>query len=399
MDRPSVFCRASAGKGLVLAAAFIYLIGCSRGDVIRAARIAATGDAAAARRAAAEKMVGYAANPASLERDLRHFEAMLAAFRRLINGTWGKDEAREPTPKKYVKYTQNYLSRATVDFDAGLVTVETLDGENPGESLHAAVVTTVLTPEDPRAVDLYSSEPVKLGEEPFLYGLVKDFDGKNIRWSWRAGRFADRLMKTGRESRQIRVGGKTKTVRFVRFPLVSERFHLRARKYKPHVERYGRRYGVSANLIYAVIKTESDFNPFAVSTAPAFGLMQIVPGTAGADVYRFLYNKSGRPTRDALLEPKVNILYGTAYLHLLEDRYLAGIENPVSREYCVIAAYNTGAGNVLRTFDRHRDRAPSKINAMDPMTVYRTLKSRLPSDEGRRYLVKVLEAKKDFVKF
>jgi membrane-bound lytic murein transglycosylase C len=127
--------------------------------------------------------------------------------------------------------------------------------------------------------------------------------------------------------------------------------------------------------------------------------MQIVPATAGADVYRYLHRRKGRPTKDALLEPKINILYGTTYLHMLEAQYLAGIENPVSREYCIIAAYNAGAGNVLKTFHSDRSRAPSKINALPALEVYRTLRTRLPSSEGRRYLVKVLEAKKDFVRF
>jgi membrane-bound lytic murein transglycosylase C len=248
-------------------------------------------------------------------------------------------------------------------------------------------------------VDLYSAEPVKLGEEPFLYGLVKDFEGKNIRWSWRAGRFADRLIKTDLRQRQIHAGKEEKPVRFVQFSMAADRFHIRAERYRSHVAQYSERYGVSPNLIYAVMKTESNFNPFAVSAAPAFGLMQIVPSTAGADVYHFLHGKSGRPTRDALMEPKVNILYGTAYLHLLQDHYLKQIEHPVSREYCVIAAYNAGAGSVLNTFDKDRNRAPSTINAMPPLEVYRALRSRLPSAEGRRYLAKVLEAKKDFVKF
>ena len=353
----------------ILVAALFYLLGCSRGDVIRAARIAASGDLAAVEQAAAEKAVGYATNPKSLERDIRNFEALLEAFRRLITGEWGEEEAREPTPKTYVKYTQNYRSRATVDFDAGIVTVETLDTQKPEKSLHTAVVTTVLTPEDPRAVDLYSAKPVKLGEEPFLYGLVKDFEGKDIRWSWRAGRFADQLIEKKLKKRKILAGGKAKTVTLVRFPLTPDRFHVRAKKYKPHVERYGKRYGLSQNLIYAVIQTESDFNPFAVSTAPAFGLMQIVPSTAGADVYQFLHNKSGRPTRDDLFEPKTNILYGSTYLHMLDTQYLAEIDNPVSREYCVITAYNAGAGNVLKTFHSDRSRASSEINGMSPLEV------------------------------
>ena len=85
---------------LLLAAALVYLAACSRGDVMRAAKIAATGDMAAAQQAAAEKAAGYAADPGALKRDIHRFESLLEAFRRLIGGTWGEDEVREPAPKR-----------------------------------------------------------------------------------------------------------------------------------------------------------------------------------------------------------------------------------------------------------------------------------------------------------
>ncbi|MBC8392581.1 MAG: lytic murein transglycosylase, partial [Deltaproteobacteria bacterium] len=62
-------------------------------------------------------------------------------------------------------------------------------------------------------------------------------------------------------------------------------------------------------------------------------------------------------------------------------------------------AYNTGAGNVLRTFDKDRDRAPKKINNLSPLEVFNTLRAKLPSQETRRYLAKVMDAKKSFVSF
>ena len=65
----------------------------------------------------------------------------------------------------------------------------------------------------------------------------------------------------------------------------------------------------------------------------------------------------------------------------------------------MIAAYNAGAGNVLRAFDHDRDRAPEKINELAPLQVYKTLRSKLPGHEARRYLVKVMEAQKQFVNF
>ena len=377
----------------------MILLGCSRGDVVRVARIATTGDVAAVQGMARDKAISYATDPKSLERDIKRFTALVEKFRKAVEAVWGRKEAKEPKPKEYVKYTQNYLSRASVDFDKGIVTVETLDQAEPLKSLRNAIVTTLLTPDDPRAVDLYSAKTIKLGETPFLLDEVRDLEDRPIRWGWRAERFAEHLVNNALKTRKAKTSGKTQTVHFVTISMVKDHHQIRARKYKPLVEQYANRFTVSRNLIYAIIKTESDFNPYAVSNAPAFGLMQIVPATAGRDVHQFLNKKSGLPSKQFLFTPKNNIQYGTAYLHLLNYKYLDEIQDPVSREYCVIAAYNTGAGNVLRTFDKDRDRAPKKINNLSPLEVFNTLRAKLPSQETRRYLAKVMDAKKSFVSF
>lgn len=382
---------------LALAFTLLGLGACGAGDAARIARIAATRDVTSAGTMAAEKAAGYAVNPKSLAADLKVFKKRLEAFRKAVRGIWGEDEAAEPEPKVYVKYVNNYLSRARVDFDKGLVTVETLDPEKPLERLKSAVVTTVLTPRDPRAVDLYSAGEVELGETPFLFGEVKDFEGKDIRWAWRAGRFADMLIGRGVAERAVEAGDHARKVWSVSFPLVADHLQVRAAKYRRIIEAGAQRFGVSRNLIFAVIKTESDFNPFAVSSARALGLMQVVPESAGSEVYEFLNGKPGLPSRDFLLDPENNIEYGAAYLHLLEDRHLAGIADPLSREYLVIAAYNTGPGNALRVFSRDRDKARAGVNALSPLGVYEKLKTDLPYAETRRYLDKVLAAKKEFV--
>ncbi len=378
------------------------MVGCSKGDMVRMARIATTGDVASARQMAADKAFKYAADPKSLERDIKRFREDFAKiienFRKAVVGVWGGKEVKESKPKEYVKYTQNYLSRASVDFDKGVITVETLDQKDALKSLKNAIVTTLLTPDDPRAVDLYSAKTIKLGQTPFLYSEVMDHENQYIRWAWRAERFADYLIKNRLQARQIKDGSIMKTVHYVTVTMVKDHLQVRAKKYSPHVGRFAKNFSVSKNLVFAIIKTESDFNPYAVSNAPAFGLMQIVPTSAGKDVHRF-FNKSGIPSRRFLFNPENNIQYGTAYLHLLNYKYLDGIQDPVSREYCVIAAYNTGAGNVLRTFDKDRDRAPKKINNLSPLEVFNTLRAKLPYQETRRYLAKVMDAKKSFVSF
>jgi len=384
-------------KRLILILLILPLMAsCSRYDAVRIARAAASGNPAAAAEALArDKALGYATHPEAIAGDINQFKELIDDFITSVQGVWGEDDTRIPLPKEYVKYTHNYLSRASVDFDTGIITVETIDQQRPLTSLKNAIVTTMLTPGDPRAVDLYSAKTVKLGETPFLLGEVKDNENRNIRWAWRAERFADHLIKTDLRTRTI----KGKTARYVSIPMTRDHLSIRAHKYKALVEASAERFNVSKNLIYAIMKVESDFNPFAISSAMAIGLMQVVPTTAGSDVYQFLHDKKGYPSRESLYNPPTNIAYGTAYLHLLQNRFLKGIDDPVSREYCMIAGYNGGPGAVLRTFDKDRKRAPSRINNMPPNQVYDTLRSSLPHAETRRYLGKVLEAKKEFVNF
>ena len=91
---------------------------------------------------------------------------------------------------------------------------------------------------------------------------------------------------------------------------------------------------------------------------------------------------------------------GTAYLNVLTASELEAITDPVSREYCVISAYNTGPGNVLRTFggsSKNRDGALARINGLSAHAVYDTLRRQLPYAETRQYLQKVVGFRKEFI--
>ena len=76
---------------------------------------------------------------------------------------------------------------------------------------------------------------------------------------------------------------------------------------------------------------------------------------------------------------------------------LEAVDHNVSREYCVIAAYNTGAGNVFRTFSRNRTEAVNQINSLQPSAVYDQLRKSLPYEETRNYLGKVTGYRRAFV--
>ncbi|GAL02495.1 membrane-bound lytic murein transglycosylase E [Photobacterium aphoticum] len=164
----------------------------------------------------------------------------------------------------------------------------------------------------------------------------------------------------------------------------------RAKNYMPYIYAESDKHELPAPLVLAIMHTESHFNPKAKSHVPAYGLMQIVPTTAGHDVNKLFRGKDKPMKPSELYNPKINIETGTAYLKILEGRYLRGIENEESATYAVIAAYNTGSGNVAKAFGERSVRAAiNKINTMTPNQVYHHLMANLPYEETRNYLEKV----------
>lgn len=167
----------------------------------------------------------------------------------------------------------------------------------------------------------------------------------------------------------------------------------RAEKYVGFAEKESRIFNIPAALVMAIMHSESAFNPRAKSAVPAYGLMQIVPRTAGHDVNRMLRNIDKPMYKKDLYVPAINVETGTAYLNILDKRYLKAINDPRSRLYCTIAAYNTGAGNVARVFNRNGSRnikqAAGVINQLSPDQVYQRLLAKLPYDETKHYLRRV----------
>lgn len=350
-----------------------------------------------------ERTDAYQRDPEALIRDLRavqrDFEAVMTALTGNVRKTWGEKEIKVPEQKRYVKYTQNYMSRAIVDFDGGTVIVETLDDHTPQDSLKHAIVTTFLTPHDPRAVDLFSDKAISLtsDKEPYLLGLIVDHKGNPVRTPEIAEQFADYLIEHQTKTRIVDQNGTPKTALYTTVPMVSNFSNRQAEKYRPLVTKFADQYRISSSLVFAVIRTESNFNPFAVSSAPAYGLMQLVPTSGGRDAYRKAKGKDTVPSRDYLFDPENNVELGTAYLNVLSYNQLEQIENTVSREYCVISAYNTGTRNVFKAFSSDSGTAINQINGLQPPAVYDRLRGHLPYQETRDYLTKVVAFRKQFV--
>jgi membrane-bound lytic murein transglycosylase C len=145
------------------------------------------------------------------------------------------------------------------------------------------------------------------------------------------------------------------------------------------------------------MRTESNFNPFAVSGAPAYGLMQLVPTSGGRAAMKRAQGLDQTPTPEYLYDPEHNIELGTAYLAVLGNNEFHAIDKLDSRDYCVIAAYNTGPRNVTRTFGSDRNAALASINGLEPAALLEQLRSNLPSEETRQYVVKVTGYRRQFV--
>jgi len=101
----------------------------------------------------------------------------------------------------------------------------------------------------------------------------------------------------------------------------------RADAFDEAIQEHSAAHGVSPDLVRAVIQVESAFNPTAVSSKGAMGLMQLMPATA----------------RELGVEnpflPEENIRGGVTYLRKLLDRYDSNVE-------LALAAYNAGPGSV-----------------------------------------------------
>jgi len=330
-----------------------------------------------------------------IQKDVDDIKALLNELSQKIAEVWGEKKPQVPNNKKLVKYTNNYRARAIVDFEKGTVLIETLADNSQTKTLtnlQNAITTTLLSTADPSKTDIFSSDAPTLSGQPYLYQQVLDHDNKAIQYQWRANRFSKYLT----EFKLQKYSNNGKQIYAVRIDMVEKHQHLREQKYSTFVLAAAKRYQISPQLIYGIIETESSFNPFAVSSANAYGLMQVVPKTAGADVFQRIKNKSGMPSKQQLFDPAYNIDIGTAYLYILNNNYLNAVTNATSRHYSIISAYNGGAGNVLKTFHSNRTTAMKVLNTKTSKDVYYLLTQKHPKSESRRYLEKVTKAEKSY---
>jgi soluble lytic murein transglycosylase len=131
---------------------------------------------------------------------------------------------------------------------------------------------------------------------------------------------------------------------------------------------------VDPAMVYAIARQESAFNPKAVSSAGARGLMQLMPATAKRTAQRF---KVDFDLKRLVEDPSYNAKIGSAHLgELMEDWKGSYI--------LAFASYNAGGGNVKKWLDAYGDPRKPDVDTVDWV-------ERIPFYETRNYVQRVME--------
>ena len=335
---------------------------------------------------------------------LRQEQQAFDNFKKEIENYWGKDDFITSTKKDWVEYSDDKKQRTDVDFENGTAEVEILltetEAANPEivkNELKDAVENLVNSKGKTKDYSSEAEEPEPLLDEPVLEGQISNEEGKIVDPE-NSEEFAEEVV----ENQQLEVkeiigeDGKSRYKVSLSLSLAPDHIKVRAEKVEQNVNQYAKQFGLAVELVYAVIHTESYFNPKARSFVPAFGLMQIVPKYAGRDAYNYVYKEDKLLPANYLYQSDKNIELGTAYLKLLMTRELKKIKDPECKQLCAIASYNTGAGNLSRAFTGKTNirSASNQINKLDYDELYEFLSVNLPYDETRKYIKKVTERMK-----
>jgi len=312
--------------------------------------------------------------------------------------------------KELVSYSKDKKSRTIIDFERNQLTLQTV-AANKKEAekklaLSLAKAATYNTHDFYKADELEQKinkieskkrvKRAKVDLKPVLAPLF--FKEKPTKKA--LVKFVKKEITTKKITVKSSLKQKNKNIYTLNIKLPNNATIKRSKIYYKDVKTEAKRELLPLSLIFAIMHSESCFNPMARSHIPAYGLMQIVPKTAGIDAYYYLYKQKRLVGSSYLYNAKNNIKMGSAYLHILYYRYLKDIKDPKSRLYCTIAAYNTGAGNVSRAFvdSYNTHKAAKVINKLTPDEVYAKLLQDLRYEEPKKYLKNVTKRMKIYQK-
>lgn len=341
----------------------------------------------------------------------QEFEAFVTAWRDAQNAylkqvTTKWQDPNLPSSKVWVKYSDDLNKRTSVNFESGEVVVELLNSKNNEQAVEYAkeqvnelsqVTVDKTLAKDP----VYIAANNNINNKSFT-STSKSLNSKIERNKPSTTIQPKKIAKQTVLSTEIveevlsakaPVITKKKDRVTISYKLPANTLYNQAKRYLPEVQQQAKRYNIEPALLLAIIHTESSFNPLARSPIPAFGLMQIVPTSAGKDVSNFLQGKPLLLSPEYLFQADNNVEAGSTYMHILSNRYFKNVRNAQSRIYMSIAAYNTGPGNVAKTLSGSKslNQASIAANAMSSENVYTLMVNKLPAQETRNYLQKVVK--------
>ncbi|MBI4400875.1 MAG: transglycosylase SLT domain-containing protein [Nitrospirae bacterium] len=361
-----------------------------------------------------------AAMEAQWKQKEQEIEARWQQTKREIERKW--DHALQSTSKDWVDYSPTKDARSIVDFENGMVEVTALvpvaQAGASGNDEPSALARTWMPQRGSEAARIFRVALVPDSEPPWEKTMVAVLPAAWIEIAHQIEQLFSREAKPGRPilSNQVmtRAGapvnqqtvkafveqevlptavvadkpvesrdGVNRVMVTAKIKMTPDHVKKRAQHYLDLVPPHAKRHGLDPRLLFALIHTESFFNPRAQSPAPAYGLMQLVPRAAARDAYNFLY-KDDKVLDDVyLLDPSNNIELGAAYLHLLRKQLFADLEDGEKKNYLSICAYNWGPTNV-----RNKVLKQVRVHDLTESQVFALLDQRTP-EETRIYLKKV----------
>jgi membrane-bound lytic murein transglycosylase C len=357
----------------------------------------------------------------------QRMEAQQEQLRQRVARQW--TDVRVSTQRTWVDYGERTDARSKVDFEKGEVEVEVLvpvEEVSPGRSRLAApgqltaqelerlrrlaeeklreqTQRLVMQAEPPRQKDPERPAPPPRADPkdsrdpksrrgskappPVLQGQIAGDDGRPVT-SETAGRFVHEQLapKMVVDPKPVVGGdGQARIQVRVSVPLVPAHLKVRADRYASQVKAQAERLGVDPALVFAVIHTESSFNPMAHSGAGAYGLMQLIPKSAAFEAYKHLYKTEKLVTPEYLYDPENNITLGATYLKLLDSAFFGKLKSRENGQVLSIAAYNCGPTKIKKTVMKGRD-----LDRMTPEQVVALVRQLAP-EETKNYVVRVRE--------
>lgn len=287
-----------------------------------------------------------AGRDAQYDRLVKGLAEQTAQRRRLVERQW--TEFHESTNKEWVDYSPKGDAMSRVDFEKGQVEIEVLV---PLEDVTGGKKKTLGELDQKERGKLKSLAEKKVAERgKGVFSDLKDQiqapDGKPVTEKT-VEQFAQKTLAPKlviEDKPVIAKDGKPRLKVKVKVEMVPDHIKVRAKSHQAQIDRLAEKYALDPTLVFAIIHTESYFNPRARSAAPAFGLMQLMIQSGAREAYKFLHKEDRLLDPDYLYDPAHNIELGAAYLHMLDHRYFGKVKSAANRRMLSIAAYNCGPG-------------------------------------------------------